>query len=48
MPMLGGHRLTMMQLPHGMQFRPQFGHPPGPGRPQFFPHGPNAGMHGDR
>ena len=47
-PILGAHRLQMMPLPHGMQFRPQFGHPHGPGGPQFFPHGPPTGMHGDR
>ncbi len=38
----------MMSLPPGMQFRPQFGHPHGPGGPQFFPHGPIPRMHGDR
>jgi hypothetical protein len=44
---LGVHRLPMMPLP-GMQFRPQFGHPHAPGGPQFFPHGPGGGMHGER
>ncbi len=46
---LGAHRLPMMSLPPGMQFRPQFGHPHAVGGPQFFPHGSVvAGMHGDR
>ncbi len=45
---LGVHRMPMMSLPPGMQFRPQFGHPHGPGGPQFFSHGPIPGMHNDR
>ena len=34
--------------PPGMQFRPQYGHPPVPGGPHFFPHGPAGAIHGDR
>ncbi len=48
MATMNAHRLPMMPLPHGMQFRPPFGHPHGPGGPQFFPRGPAVGMHGDR
>ncbi|CAF3128335.1 unnamed protein product [Rotaria sp. Silwood2] len=47
-PTLGAHRLPMLPPPHGMQFRPQFGHPHAPGAPPFFPHGPAGGMHGER
>ena len=45
---LGAHRMPMMAPPPGMQFRPQFGHPHGPGGAPFFPHGPGGGMHGER
>jgi len=45
---LGGNRLSIISLPPGMQIRPQFGYPHGPGGLQFFPHGPVAGMHGER
>lgn len=54
-PAAGGHpisalgaRLPIMSLPPGMQFRPPYGHPLGPGAPHFFPRGPVSGMHGDR
>jgi hypothetical protein len=47
-PTLGAHRLPMMPPPPGMQFRPPFGHPHGPGAPPFFPHGPPGAMHGER
>ncbi|CAF1545141.1 unnamed protein product [Adineta ricciae] len=46
-PTLGVPRMSMIPPPN-MPFRPQFGHPHAPGAPQFFPHGPAGGMHGER
>ncbi|CAF3690056.1 unnamed protein product [Adineta steineri] len=47
-PQFGLHRLPMMPVSNGMPFRPPFGHLHRLGGPQFYPHGPPMGMHGDR
>lgn len=38
----------MMPPPPGLQFRPPFAHPHGPGGPAFFAHPPAGAMHGER
>lgn len=48
MPTMGIHRLPLISVPHGMQYRHPFNHLHAHDGLQFFPHAPSIGLRSDR